>query len=183
MNRILIPDSGPLFSLAAGGLLDVLGHFSVAITDVVKLETIDRGELPGASVEAKSIAAFYKKHKANIHIVETQVGHIIDLAKRQDPTATLTNAGELSIQSLIIHLTATSKRQSTLVLFEDGWFMRNHPSFPASCLLLSTSAFLQDAERLKLIPSAEKAQQAVLSSRPTFFEKDVRLTKTRSVDK
>ena len=60
MSRILIPDAGPLFSLAAGNLLGLLAPFRVGITDIVREETIDRGLLPAASTEAKRLLAYYR---------------------------------------------------------------------------------------------------------------------------
>jgi len=36
MRRLLIPDTGPLFSLAAADLLHLLERFSVGISDVVR---------------------------------------------------------------------------------------------------------------------------------------------------
>lgn len=55
MSRLLIPDSGPLFSLAAANLLPLLAKFSVGITDVVRTEKIDRGLSAGASIEAQRL--------------------------------------------------------------------------------------------------------------------------------
>ena len=77
MSRILVPDAGPLFSLAAGDLLGLLARFRVGITDIVREETIDRGNLPSASLEAQRLRAFYQDNKASIEIFPTQVGATI----------------------------------------------------------------------------------------------------------
>ena len=77
MSRILVPDAGPLFSLAAGDLLGLLARFRVGITDIVREETIDRGLLPSASLEAQRLRAFYQDNKASIEIFPTQVGATI----------------------------------------------------------------------------------------------------------
>jgi hypothetical protein len=59
MSRILVPDSGPLFSLAAGNLLHLLARFRVGLADIVREETIDRGLLPNASIEAQRLLTYY----------------------------------------------------------------------------------------------------------------------------
>ena len=35
MSQLLVPDSGPLFSLAAGNLLPLLAYFRVGLSDMV----------------------------------------------------------------------------------------------------------------------------------------------------
>ena len=169
MSQLLIPDAGPLFSLAAGGLLELLLHFRVVITDVVKMETIDRGLGADGSDEASSLARFYRIHQEHISVERTQVGHLIELARKQDVNAPLSNAGELSIQSLVLHLAAVKRPAQTVVLFEDGWFLRNQTSFHPSCVLLSTAGFLEAAESLGLIASAADARMAIAARRPHFY--------------
>lgn len=171
MRQILIPDSGPLFSLAAGDLLGLLLNFQFAITDIVKEETIDRGVFSGASVEATRLHQFYLTNKKSIQIRPTQFGHTIQHLRQTSPNAPLPpNAGELSIQSLLIELSA-SKSPMPIVLFEDGWFLRNAASLHGSCILVSTEIFLVNAKNLGLIPSAEDARKAISNLRPSAYRK------------
>ena len=166
MRPILIPDSGPLFSLAAGDLLGLLLKFQTTITDVVKEETIDRGALPGASVEAIRLHQFYVSNAKSLQTHQTQVGHGIQHLRLTSPNAPLPpNAGELSIQSLLIGL-SVSKGPKPIVLFEDGWFLRNAASLHGSCILVSTETFLVNAQNLGLSPSAEEARAAISNLRP-----------------
>lgn len=128
MTRLVIADSGPLFSLAAGNLLHILAKFRLGITDIVKQETIDRGLLPGCSIEAARLLDFYNQNVVWIEIYPTQVGVHIDALRKLDPGyPTPPNLGELSIQSLLIQL------------------------------LINTCAFLMNAEIHGLIPSAKQA--------------------------
>jgi len=169
MRPILIPDSGPLFSLAAGDLLGLLLKFQTAITDVVKEETIDRGTLPGASTEAVRLHQFYASNEKSIQMHQTQVGHSVQYLRQTCPNAPLPpNAGELSIQSLLIGL-SVSKGPKPIVLFEDGWFLRNAATLHGSCILVSTEAFLVNAQSLGLIPSAEEARAAISNLRPYAY--------------
>ena len=170
MTRLLIPDSGPLFSLAAGNLLAVLSNFRVGLTDVVKQETIDKGHGPYASHEAKQLLKFYNAHKAHITVMATQVGHELRKMRRANPDCALpANAGELSIQSLLIHLQLTGVSTPPVILFEDGWFLRHQRALAKPCILISTEAFLINAEKLGLIPSASSARAAISALRPTAY--------------
>jgi hypothetical protein len=172
MRPLLIPDSGPLFSLAAGDLLGVLLKFQTAITDVVKEETIDRGVLSGASVEAVRLHQFYIANKKAIQIYPTQVGHGIQELRQTNPITPLpTNAGELSIQSLLIEL-SVSKTPRPIVLFEDGWFLRNASALYGNCVLVSTQAFLVNAQSLGIIRSAEGARAAISNLRPYAYQEE-----------
>ena len=175
MTMLLIPDAGPLFSLAAADLLDVLAHFRVGITDVVKQETIDQGKNPLASLEAQRLLGFYKANKAQVEIFKTQVGHDLQQMRRKYPDRKApANVGELSIQSLLIHLQMQEPGETPVVLFEDAWFLRNAAALAKPCIVLSTQAFLVNAERLGLIASAKEAHQAIGARRPTAYSESFR---------
>jgi hypothetical protein len=167
---LLIPDSGPLFSLAAGGLLGVLDHFRLGITDAVKGEAIDPGARPGASPEAQALSAFYETRSTSIEIFPTQVGRdLLALRTTHPGKPTPPNVGELSIQSLIIHLQVSGADEMPVILFEDAWFLRNAEALARPCSVISTQAFLINAEKLGLIPSAEAARAAISAMRPTAY--------------
>ena len=163
---LLIADSGPLFSLAAGDLLGVLNRFSLAITDVVKEETFDKGLMANCSVEALRLIEFYNRFGAGIAVIPTQVGAALRAMRVVDPKYQQPrNLGELSIQSYLIELHVRQPTANPVVLFEDGWFLRNAPSLPIGTLL-STEAFLNSLEALNLISSAAKAREAIATARP-----------------
>ena len=172
---LLIPDAGPLFSLAAADLLNVLAHFRLGITDVVKQETIDQGKSPLASLEAQRLLGFYKTNKARLEIFKTQVGHDLQRMRRKYlGRKAPAHVGELSIQSLLIHLQMQQAEEPPVVLFEDAWFLRHAAASAKPCIVLSTQAFLVNAERLGLIASAAQARQAIGARRPMAFSRDFR---------
>ncbi|MDQ2823809.1 MAG: hypothetical protein M3Y65_26105 [Pseudomonadota bacterium] len=170
MSRLLIPDAGPLFSLAAGNLLFLLAHFNVGITDVVRDETINRGNRADASPEAQSLLAYYNAHASSIQTFTTQVGSNLAAYQAADPAyRTPHNLGELSIQSLLIDLQMQAPGGNPVVLFEDHWFMNNSAMFVKSCTLLSTQAFLAYAESKQWIASAGAAREAIARNRPGAY--------------
>lgn len=170
MNRLLIPDSGPLFSLAAGNLLDLLAHFNVGVTDVVRDETINRGYRVDASTEARLLLAYYIENAANIQIFPTQVGADLAALRARDPGCRAPrNIGELSIQSLLISLQVSNAGANPVILFEDRWFLNNGLMLTKPCTLLSTQAFLEYAESKKWIWSAQQARQSILQNRPDAY--------------
>lgn len=170
MMRLLIPDAGPLFSLAAGNLLPLLAKFNVGITDIVRDETISRGNLPNASAEAQALLAYYNQNAQNIQIFTTQVGVRIAALRTLNPGyKTPHNLGELSIQSLLIDLQLTAPGSDPVILFEDNWFFTNGAMLARPCTLISTQAFLEYAESKKWIASAEQARQAIAQTRPYAY--------------
>lgn len=170
MSRILIPDAGPLFSLAAGDLLHLLSRFRVGISDIVREETIDRGLLPNASLEAQRLLDYYNANLANIQTFTTQVGTAIKAKRAVDPDyQTPRNVGELSVQSLLIDLQLSRTEEAPVVLFEDAWFINNAPGLTKPCILLSTEAFLEYAQSKGWIESAEQARQSIIQKRPDAY--------------
>ena len=171
MSRILVPDAGPLFSLAAGNLLHLLSRFRVGISDIVREETIDRGLLPNASIEAQRLLAYYNANSANIQTFTTQVGIAIKAKRTVDRNyQTPRNVGELSIQSLLIDLQLSGTGEAPVVLFEDAWFINNAPGLAKPCILLSTEAFLEYAQSKGWIESAEHARQSIVRNRPSAYD-------------
>jgi hypothetical protein len=166
VKRLVIPDAGPLFSLAAAEVLPALLHFQLIITDVVKGETIDKGQNRGASFEALELYSFYQAHQAKIAIRQTQFGELLAAAKRNDPGRKIRNAGELSIQSLLIELAEEPEHWEAAILFEDSWFVRHAVNFPPNCRLIGTTAFLSILEKLGLIESGREALQRIRQRRP-----------------
>ena len=167
MSVVVLADASPLFSLAAGDLLDILLRFPLLVTDVVKEETFDKGLLPGCTEEARRLLDFYNRHAAHIQVAQTQVGHEIRTSRKTIPNyCQPRNLGELSIQSHLIQLYAQQSSLDPLVLFEDSWFYEHQAALPHFGTLISTEAFLLNAERLKIIRSAKKARDAINTARP-----------------
>lgn len=163
---LLVADSGPLFSLAAADLLPVLDHFFLAVTDVVKEETFEKGLLPNCSVEAQRLIDYYHRNAPNIEVISTQVGKGLRAARAADPNYQQPrNLGELSIHSYLIDLHVKSPNANPIVLFEDGWFLRNAAALPLGTLI-STESFLIDLQGLQIIRSAAKARVAIQQARP-----------------
>lgn len=166
MMNLLVADSGPLFSLAAGDLLPVLDHFFLAVTDVVKEETFEKGLLPNCSIEAQRLIDYYHQNAPNIQVIATQVGRGLRAARAANPNYQQPrNLGELSIQSYLIDLRVKSPDANPIVLFEDGWFLRNAAALPLGTLI-STESFLIDLQGLQVISSAAKARIAIQQARP-----------------
>lgn len=177
MSQLLIPDAGPLFSLAAGNLLPLLAHFRVGLSDMVCEETVDRGRLPGASIEAQRLRTFYEKNTAQITVFQTQVGVQIAAQRARNPSYSIpANLGELSIQSLLIDLQISAPGSLPVVLFEDGWFLANARALAKPCLLLSTQAFLEYAQEKQWITSAVQAREAIGQGRPGAYGESVVIT-------
>lgn len=176
MTRLLIPDAGPLFSLAAGDLLHLLLKFRLGLTDVVCAETVHRGLAPNASLEARNLLAFYNAHAPHIETFATQVGASIAQLRAQDPCYPAPpNQGELSIQSLLIDLQLRVPKTRPVVMFEDAWFLRNAVALPKTCVLLSTQAFLEYAAEKAWIVSAAQARQQIAQARPTAWADSVQI--------
>lgn len=170
MSRLLIPDAGPLLSLAAGNLLSLLANFNVGITDVVRDETINRGNRADASAEAQLLLAYYNQNAPNIQTFTTQVGVNLAALRAMNPAyQPPQNLGELSIQSFLIDLQMSDPGANPVILFEDHWFLNYGAMLAKPCTLLSTQSFLEYAESKNWIPSAELARQAIAQNRPGAY--------------
>jgi hypothetical protein len=110
---------------------------------------------------------FYNQHAVNIQVVQTQVGALLKKERKINPNYVLPrNMGELLIQSHLIELQVLHTKAVPVVLIEDDWFFRNAQSLAKLCVLISTEAFLTNAQRLGIISSAEEARRSIEMTRP-----------------
>jgi hypothetical protein len=171
---IVIPDAGPLISLATGKALDLLlllrPGVRLVLTDFVHFEvTVFQDRF----LDGAQIAAFIAQHPEVIEILPTSIGEFaipgIREKLRQNPRAAWPNdLGELSISSFITTSKDFNPGEPTLVLIEDDWFTAHSFAVPGNVHLLSTSAFLQGLEEQGIIPSAAEIRSQIQSRRPGF---------------
>ena len=171
--RILIPDTGPLISLALAGELDLLLAVSdtvrIVVTDIVHWEATHRGRDKPDAVE---IAQFFQKNSRHIEVFATTVGQLAlsDLKRRQDAGEAVTlskDLGELSISNAIISMRRANPGEPTLVLVEDDWFAA-HTLNDGNVHVVSTASWLEGLEEIGVIPSAADVRARILRRRPYF---------------
>jgi hypothetical protein len=173
--RVVIPDTGPLVSLAVGDALDLLLAVSddvrIVITDVVEFEATHRAE---AYIDGAAINAFLHAHAPRVEVMPTTVGQLAlaDARRRAETGEAWTlpkDLGELSITNFVISLrTVNPGDDPMLVLTEDDWFAANAYALPGNVHLLSTAAFLDGLEAAGRIPSAAAVRARIQAARPHF---------------
>lgn len=172
--RIVLPDSGPLISLACADALDLLlslcDDVRIVLTDVVEFEATHRSnDLP----DAEAIKQFLEQNRARIEVMPTTVGSLAleDIKRRRaagQPASLSKDIGELSITSFVISMRSANPGDPTLVILEDDWFESNTYALPGNLHLLSTSAWLDGLEQMKVIESAAEVRARIQAARPNF---------------
>jgi hypothetical protein len=172
--RIVLPDTGPLISLALGAALDLLLLVSddvrIVVTDVVEFEATHRAD---RYADAAVIKAFLRDHADRLEVLPTTIGTLAlgDLGRRAlagEQVSLPKDLGELSITNFVISLRTINPGEPMLVIVEDDWFAANAYSVPGNVHLLSTSAWLDGLEALDLIPSAAAVRARIQAARPNF---------------
>jgi hypothetical protein len=172
--RIVLPDAGPLISLAVGNVLDLLllasDEVRLVLTDVVEFEATHRAD---RFADAVTIRDFLQEHAQRVEVMPTTIGSMAlgDLKRRTLAGEAVTlpkDLGELSITSFVISLRTVNPGDPMLVLIEDDWFAANSYAVPGNVHLVSTSAWLDGLEELGLIPSAAAVRTQIQAGRPNF---------------
>jgi len=162
--RIVIPDTGPLITLAKLGLLDTLLTFKsdvrIVLTDYVEFEaTRRRNEFP----DAMAIHQFITNNYGRIEIEETGLGKSykklflikerlaadpelakqlgVDIAPPDDP-------GEMTIIQYVRDLIGRPPGTPALIIAEDDYFLREVSPIPGNAHVVSTRAFLNALPRI-----------------------------------
>lgn len=158
-STTLLPDAGPLITLAFADALDLLlkPGWSVELVDMV-LHEVTRNETP----TSKRIATWV--HDNDVPVVKTRVyRHYM----RSDTTAPArkANLGELAIQEAMNDF-GLAEARTGVFLFEDHKIARASFLLPDNCRKVSTRAFLMFLEQHGLIESATGIERnAILAGR------------------
>jgi len=158
-NTTLLPDAGPLITLAYADALDLLlkPGWSVELVDMV-LHEVTRNETP----TSKRIASWIREN--GLRVVETKVYHHYRQSDSAAP-ARKANLGELAIQQAMNDFGLAFERTGVF-LFEDHKIARASFLIPDNCRKVSTRAFLLFLEQKGLIESAAGIERkAILAGR------------------
>ncbi len=159
---LLLPDAGPLITLAYADALDVLlkPGWSVQIVDMV-LHEVTRNQTP----TSQAIAAWVKANKHHVVPTKTfrhfQHRQIIDVVAPKK-----SHLGELAIQEAMNDFALIDPPLTGVFLFEDHKIARTSFLLPANCRKVSTRAFLIFLEQKGWLESAaEVERKAILNGR------------------
>jgi len=183
---VVLPDSGPLISLAMADALELLLVFKdqvrVVITDFVEFEvTRYRNE----RADAQKICDFILRHAGLIEIEKTSIGEALiqqfkirqrydeDAAFRQSmndmgisPPPLPRDAGELSIVSFVNGLISNPPGEPVLVIAEDDFFLASGVATPGNAHIVSTRSFLEALSNLGKVRQARHVWADMKSARP-----------------
>ncbi len=157
----IVPDTGPLITLAHADALDtllVLG-WQVEVVDMVVHE-VTRHQTPTST----KLADFFNSHK--LPIIKTQVFSVY----QQQPLLPKSGLGELAIQEYMHDMALCHPKDTAVFLFEDHKIAKASFNVPANVRKISTRAFLLFLEREGLISSAKEIEQAAIQSGRSFSQ-------------
>lgn len=204
--KIVLPDTGPLITLAHANALEVLLAFDpeqvqIVVTDMVEFEATRRRS---THVDAQRIADFVAKHAGRIVIEKTNFGQMAISAAHQyerytesqevrdfyaarnmlAPSPLAPNSGELSINSYVTQLIGQPPGPPCLVIAEDDFFLRSTPgALPGNAHIISTATLLAKLEELNPKLKARDILDAAKHYKgrdPNRAEVDLQAAKTKS---
>ena len=156
--RIVVPDTGPLITLAKLNALDALLVFKadvrIVITDYVAFEsTRRRSDFP----DARAIHAFLRDNAGRIEIEATTGGaNYMQLVKLHEQLASKpslaaqlgvdltppSDPGEMTIIEYVRGLVDKPPGTPALIIAEDDYLLRDVAPLPGNAHVISTRAFL-----------------------------------------
>ena len=161
---VLLPDSGPLITLAYAGALDLLfkPQWQVRLVDMV-LEEVTRNATPNGQVIDEWVA------KNSVPIGQTRTYSYYKESQGASPVRKA-NLGELAIQEAMHDMALNEPEHVGVFLFEDHKIARATFLLPENCRKVSTRAFLQFLEQMGWIESAVAIERAAISSGRRFSQ-------------
>lgn len=165
-NVVLLPDSGPLITLAYAGALDLMFKpgWAVQLVDMV-LHEVTRSVTPTSQL----IGAWVARHRLKVLATRT-FKHHARTAVAGTPAPKKANLGELAIQEVMSAFALATPPTQGVFLFEDHKIARAGFLLPQSCQKVSTRAFLLFLEQQGLIPSATEVQARALRAGRAFSQ-------------
>ena len=174
----LLPDAGPLITLAYAEALDVLFKpgWRVAVVDMVQHE-VTRNETPTNArlakwLRGKSVALVPTQTFAQYQKLqqETRQSALQSGAETSLPLRKKANLGEMAIQETINALALEQPRSASVLLFEDHRIASTNFFLPDGCQKVSTRAFLVFLEQRAYIQSASAIERAAIQAGRSFSQ-------------
>ena len=159
---VLLPDAGPLITLAYADALDLLFRpgWSVALVDMV-LREVTRNSTPTSDKLAQWAAAL------ELPVLPTRISqHYREALSPEGATPRKSNLGELAIQEAMNAFALELPPKTGVFLFEDHKIARASFLVSDNCRKVSTRAFLLFLEQRGWLASAtEIERKAILAGR------------------
>jgi hypothetical protein len=161
---VLLPDAGPLITLAYADSLDLLFRpgWSVALVDRV-LHEVTRNQTP----TSEKLARWAETHK--LPVLPTRISQRF----QQNLTANVvapgkSNLGELAIQEAMNDFALALPPKTGVFLFEDHKIARASFLVPDNCRKVSTRAFLLFLEQKGWLASATEIERKAIQAGRAF---------------
>lgn len=158
----LLPDAGPLITLAYADALDLLfkPEWSVVLVDMV-LHEVPRNQTP----TSKKLAQWFEDNRLPVLATKT-CQHYQEILATGSEVPRKSNLGELAIQEAMNGFALEQPPKTGVFLFEDYKIARASFLVPDNCRKVSTRAFLFFLEQKGLLESAADIERkAILSGR------------------
>jgi len=163
-NIVLLPDAGPLITLAYADALDLLFKpgWPIVLVDMV-LHEVTRNQTPTSEKLAQWAAA----GRVSMHTTRSFQHHQQMLAA--NPAAARTaNLGELAIQETMNDFALDQPPQTGVFLFEDHKIARASFLLPDNCRKISTRAYLMFLEQQGWLVSAADIERRAIQAGRSF---------------
>ncbi len=159
----LLPDAGPLITLACADALDVLFRpgWTVMLVDMV-LHEVTRNQTPTSNKLAAWVAS------AQIPVMPTKTLEHFRKTATESPPPRSRNLGELAIQETMTEFALKVPPKTGVFLFEDHKIARASFMVPDNCRKISTRAFLIFLEQKGLIDSAVDIERRAVQAGRAF---------------
>jgi hypothetical protein len=163
---VLLPDAGPLITLAYAEALDLLFKpgWAVQLVDMV-LHEVTRSATPSSQL----LGAWASRHRLQVLTTRT-FEHHSRMAASATPAPRKANLGELAVQEVMSSFALTTPPTQGVFLFEDHKISRASFLLPESCQKVSTRAFLLFLEQQGFIPSAAEVQARAVRAGRAFSQ-------------
>ena len=161
---VLLPDAGPLITLAYADALDLLFKpgWSVALVDRVLFE-VTRNQTP----TSEKLAQWAQSHK--LPILTTRINERYTQALSSSAAAPRkSNLGELAIQETMNNFALELPPKTGVFLFEDHKIARASFIVPDTCRKVSTRAFLLFFEQKGWLASATEIERKAIQAGRAF---------------
>jgi len=161
---VLLPDAGPLITLAYADALDLLFKpgWSVALVDMV-LHEVTRNQTP----TSETLTRWVQVHQLPVIPTKIHDHHSQARSSNLIPPRKL-NLGELAIQESMNNFALEMPPKTGVFLFEDNRIARASFVLPDNCRKVSTRAFLIFLEQKGWLASAIDIERQAIQAGRTF---------------